>query len=55
MQRIFSILLFLVVSVIVNAQELPPIQNYGIDDYEAGNQNWAISQSKEKFIYVGDH
>ena len=45
----------MVVSVIVNAQELPPIQNYGIDDYEAGNQNWAISQSQDKYIYVGNN
>ena len=55
MQRIFSILLFLVFGVIVNAQELPPIQNYGIDDYEAGNQNWSISQSQDKYIYVGNN
>jgi AraC family chitin signaling transcriptional activator len=55
MQRIISILFFLVVSAIVSAQELPPIQNYGIADYEAGNQNWSISQSADKHIFFGNN
>ncbi len=36
------------------SQELPPIQNYAPSDYRAENQNWAISQSKEKLIYVAN-
>ena len=36
------------------SQELPPIQNYAPSDYQAENQNWAISQSKEKLIYVAN-
>jgi len=37
------------------AQELPPIANYSPENYGAGNQNWAISQSDEKFIYVANN
>ena len=40
---------------IVFAQELPPIQNYSIIDYRGGNQNWSISQSDKKTIYVGNN
>lgn len=41
--------------VIVIAQELPPIQNFSPKDYAAENQNWAISQSSEKLIYVANN
>ncbi|WP_378175597.1 triple tyrosine motif-containing protein [Aquimarina sp. SS2-1] len=37
------------------AQELPPIQNYLPQDYRAENQNWAVSQSPEKLIYVANN
>ncbi len=36
------------------SQELPPIQNFSPKDYNAENQNWAISQSPEKLIYVAN-
>lgn len=36
-------------------QELPPITNFTPVDYGAGNQNWAISQSKEKYVYVANN
>ena len=32
-----------------------PIENYSPKEYGAENQNWAISQSKEKFIYVANN
>ncbi|WP_222983416.1 helix-turn-helix and ligand-binding sensor domain-containing protein [Flagellimonas meishanensis] len=35
-------------------QELPPIQNYAPSEYQAENQNWAISQSREKLIYIAN-
>ncbi len=38
----------------LNAQELPPIQNFYPKDYQGENQNWAISQSAEKLIYVAN-
>ena len=37
------------------SQELPPINNYKISDYKAGNQNWSISQANNKYIYVGNN
>jgi len=36
------------------AQELPPIQNYYPRDYHGENQNWDISQSADKLIYVAN-
>ena len=50
-------LLFLFVTQITCSsfgQELPPIQNYNPIDYNGENQNWAISQSSEKLIYVAN-
>ena len=40
---------------ILKAQELPPIQNYGIVDYGAGSQNWSITQSIDKHIFFGNN
>ena len=37
------------------AQTLPPITAYTPEDYNADNQNWQISQSEEKFIYVANN
>ncbi len=37
------------------AQELPPIQNFSPLDYKAGNQNWSVSQSADKLIYVANN
>jgi DNA-binding CsgD family transcriptional regulator len=39
----------------LEAQELPPIQNYSSNDYHAENQNWSISQSDEKLIYAANN
>ena len=48
------ILLNLICAIVI-AQELPPIQNFSPKDYDAENQNWAISQSPEKLIYVANN
>ena len=49
------ILLFCLVSFsIVNAQELPPIELYTSKIYKAENQNWMISQSEDKYIYIAN-
>ncbi len=37
------------------AQELPPIQNFTSYDYDAETQNWDISQTSNKFIYVANN
>ncbi|WP_339715208.1 triple tyrosine motif-containing protein [uncultured Kriegella sp.] len=48
-------LLFLFLSIGLLSQELPPIQNYNPIDYGAGNQNWSVSQSDDKHIYVANN
>ena len=39
----------------LSAQELPPILNFLPEDYKAQNQNWAVSQSQDKLIYVANN
>lgn len=51
---LLSFLCFLLVK-LLNSQEIPPIEIYPPDVYGADNQNWSISQSKEKFIYVANN
>jgi AraC family chitin signaling transcriptional activator len=56
MKNIFKIL-FLIIAVMfgdIYSQELPPIENFTPEMYDADNQNWAISQSLDKFIYVAN-
>ena len=36
-------------------QELPPITNYSTEVYKAGTQNWSITQSAKKFIYIANN
>ncbi len=37
------------------AQDLPPIIKYNTSIYAAGNQNWMISQDKNRFIYFANN
>ena len=55
MRRIY--LLFLGVFFVqgLSAQELPPVQNYGLLDYTAGNQNWSITQNDDKHLFFGNN
>ncbi|MFI1744711.1 triple tyrosine motif-containing protein [Thalassobellus sediminis] len=39
----------------LKAQEQPPIQIYYPNDYGAETQNWSITQSKDKYIYVANN
>lgn len=39
----------------IYAQELPPIQNFTPIEYGAENQNWGVTQSKQKYIYVANN
>jgi len=48
----FLLILF---SIFCNGQETPPIQNYTAKEYGGENQNWSISQSQEKYIYVANN
>ena len=45
----------LLLSVNFNAQEIPPIQIFTSQDYGAEDQNWAITQSENNFIYVANN
>ncbi|WP_405380228.1 triple tyrosine motif-containing protein [Maribacter sp. LLG6340-A2] len=53
--RPLTFLLLIFIALGVNAQELPPIQNFSPLSYGAGNQNWAISQTRDKKIYVANN
>tara|TARA_B110000091_G_scaffold195357_1_gene221940 strand:+ start:22 stop:2865 length:2844 start_codon:yes stop_codon:yes gene_type:complete len=50
---IFSLALFFCYNISFS-QELPPINIFTTDDYGAENQNWAISQSDNGFMYVAN-
>ncbi|WP_431122115.1 triple tyrosine motif-containing protein [Flagellimonas flava] len=39
----------------MHSQELPPIQTFAPSDYSGENQNWAISQASDGFIYVANN
>jgi len=40
---------------ILIAQELPPIIKYNSTTYNAGNQNWMISQDKNEYLYFANN
>lgn len=50
----FVFFFFFTALLLVNAQELPPIQNFTSSLYKGGNQNWAISQAENKNIYIAN-
>ncbi|EAQ41131.1 triple tyrosine motif-containing protein [Polaribacter sp. MED152] len=52
--RIFIISIFFA-SFNSYAQEIPPINIFTPENYGAENQNWAISQSANKYIYVANN
>jgi len=51
--RLFVFLAFLI-SFSGSTQELPPVINYNPITYDAGNQNWMISQAESKNIYIAN-
>ncbi|TRX42131.1 helix-turn-helix and ligand-binding sensor domain-containing protein [Flavobacterium restrictum] len=51
--KLYGILFLL--SSVVFSQELPPIVKYAPNVYGAGNQNWMISQDKNRFIYFANN
>lgn len=34
---------------------IPQVTNYSVNDYKAGNQNWAVAQDKQGIIYFGNN
>jgi len=49
------ILLFLSQSLLGKAQEFPPIVKFPPSTYNAGNQNWMISQDQNKLVYFANN
>ena len=47
--------LFFLVLTGLRAQEIPPVRNFKPQDYQADRQNWSISQSDEKYVYIGNN
>ena len=45
---------FLFAFFVLKSQNLPPIQYFSPKQYKASNQNWDISQSSDKYIYVAN-
>ena len=42
-------------SLLLEAQERPPVQVYSPIEYGADNQNWSISQSPNRYIYIANN
>lgn len=51
----YVLYLLLSLSMVGIAQELPPIVKYNSTTYNAGNQNWMISQDKNHFIFFANN
>ncbi|MCH4822278.1 histidine kinase [Gramella lutea] len=54
MIRYFSLLIFLFSFCSLVGQELPPVVNFGPNQYSAGNQNWMIDQAENKNLYFAN-
>jgi ligand-binding sensor domain-containing protein/DNA-binding CsgD family transcriptional regulator len=53
--KFYWFIYLLLFSLLTFGQELPPIEKFTPEDYNADNQNWQISQSDNKFIYVANN
>ena len=53
--RLFFFCLFGFCVLKISAQELPPIQVFTSEDYNAENQNWSISQADDKTVYIANN
>ncbi|OZV67222.1 triple tyrosine motif-containing protein [Winogradskyella aurantia] len=56
--RVFKIaisLSLILLTYVVFGQEIPPIQVFTPQDYNAEDQNWSITQSENKFIYAANN
>ncbi len=49
------ILFISLISLVIRAQELPPIEFYDSKDYGAANQNWSITQDANNYIYAANN
>ncbi len=54
LSKVLFLLCFILNVHVLFAQDLPPIQYFSPKQYEAENQNWEISQGKDKHIYIAN-
>lgn len=52
-KALFLLAVFSIVE--LTAQQLPPISSFHPEEYKAQNQNWAISQAKDKTVYIANN
>jgi AraC family chitin signaling transcriptional activator len=50
-----KLLLFILLSFSAFAQDLPPIIQYATETYNAGNQNWMITQDSNGYMYFANN
>ena len=53
--RFLVLLILFFIPGMVYSQELPPVINFNQNQYEAGNQNWMISQGENNHIFVANN
>ena len=51
----FKLVFIIIFPFWIFSQELPPIQTFSPADYNGENQNWSITQSSNKYIYVANN
>lgn len=49
------VVMFIVFVFAATAQELPPVLTFETETYNAGRQNWMVSQDENEFIYVANN
>lgn len=55
LNKISFVVILLLGSFVLSAQETPPVEVFPPKEYGAENQNWSISQSKDKSLYVANN
>ncbi|RPD96475.1 LuxR family transcriptional regulator [Aureibaculum marinum] len=53
--KVFKLLLILLIPCALFCQETPPILKFSSNTYQAENQNWAVSQNSDNFIFVANN
>ena len=54
-KKLICFLLATTLNFSIFSQEFPPINTFSTEEYGAENQNWSITQSANKFIYVANN
>ena len=55
LKKYFALIFCVFFTILVKAQEIPPIQNFNSKIYEAENQNWSIAQDSKKNLYFANN